>query len=236
MSESMPNYGWYSSRSQSLKLSPRCPIARSELCPRYYSSYWLLGNAGITTKISEDDKSRLDKKWSVFKPVVSEEEPSISRCAGEFCSFSNFCPEVAYEIFGYFAAGLSRYADDLDAGIAHKELKISGASGDDPRWKWASVTARHYTECREFSHFNNVTTPTSTKRQAQRRVGMGAKLRWQVFSRDSFCCMYCGRRPPDVALEVDHRVSVVNGGSDELENLITSCVDCNRGKGAENSL
>jgi len=56
-------------------------------------------------------------------------------------------------------------------------------------------------------------------------------VRFDVFKRDSFTCAYCGRRSPDVTLEVDHIIPVAEGGSDDPENLITACWDCNRGKG-----
>lgn len=233
MSQHTPDFAWYSSKSKSLRLSPRCPIARSELCPRYYASYWLLGNAGITTKITDADKERLDRKWSIFKPVVLEEEAGISHSDGKFCSITNFCPEVAYDVFGLFASSLWRYADELDSDLAHEKLGREQARSDDPRWQWSSVTGRHFTECREYSLFGDMTATKTGRRRTAARAGMSAKLRWQVFSRDNFVCKYCGRRPPDVALEVDHRISVVDGGTDDIENLITACVDCNRGKGAE---
>lgn len=58
------------------------------------------------------------------------------------------------------------------------------------------------------------------------------KLRFEVFKRDSFTCQYCGQMAPDVVLEVDHINPVKHGGKNEILNLITSCMDCNRGKGA----
>lgn len=61
------------------------------------------------------------------------------------------------------------------------------------------------------------------------------KIRFEVFKRDSFTCGYCGQKPPSVILEVDHIIPVSEGGIDEINNLITSCFDCNRGKG-KNSL
>lgn len=36
---------------------------------------------------------------------------------------------------------------------------------------------------------------------------------------------------PDVVLEIDHINPVANGGDNDIMNLITSCFDCNRGKG-----
>lgn len=66
---------------------------------------------------------------------------------------------------------------------------------------------------------------------AQRRA-LGQKLRFEVFKRDGFTCQYCGSHPPVVILHVDHITAVANGGSDDIDNLITSCQSCNLGKGA----
>lgn len=57
------------------------------------------------------------------------------------------------------------------------------------------------------------------------------KVRFEVFKRDKFTCQYCGRKAPDVILEVDHIKPVAEGGNNGILNLITSCRDCNRGKG-----
>jgi hypothetical protein len=56
-------------------------------------------------------------------------------------------------------------------------------------------------------------------------------LRFEVFRRDNFTCQYCGRRPPEVILEVDHILPLSAGGGSEPSNLVTSCLDCNRSKG-----
>lgn len=67
---------------------------------------------------------------------------------------------------------------------------------------------------------------------AKKRKSLSKKLRFEVFKRDSFRCQYCGRSAPEVVLQVDHIIPVAKGGTDELMNLITSCDDCNQGKGA----
>lgn len=64
-----------------------------------------------------------------------------------------------------------------------------------------------------------------------KRKTLPKKVRFEVFKRDMFTCQYCGRMAPDVVLEVDHIIPVAEGGDDEITNLITSCMDCNRGKG-----
>lgn len=62
---------------------------------------------------------------------------------------------------------------------------------------------------------------------------MRPSIRFEVFKRDGFTCTYCGRHPPLVILEVDHIIPRAAGGDDEMENLTTSCWDCNHGKGAK---
>lgn len=64
-----------------------------------------------------------------------------------------------------------------------------------------------------------------------KRKPISKKLRMDIFKRDNFTCQYCGRMPPDVILEIDHIIPVVKGGDNSITNLVTSCRDCNRGKG-----
>jgi hypothetical protein len=64
------------------------------------------------------------------------------------------------------------------------------------------------------------------------RKSIGKKLRFDVFKRDGFTCAYCGAIPPKAILQVDHIHPVSLGGSNEIDNLITSCQPCNIGKGA----
>ena len=64
-----------------------------------------------------------------------------------------------------------------------------------------------------------------------KRKPLSKKMRFEVFKRDKFTCQYCGRMSPDVILEVDHIKPVAEGGTNDLINLVTSCMDCNRGKG-----
>ena len=69
------------------------------------------------------------------------------------------------------------------------------------------------------------------KKEKPKRKAISKKLRFEVFKRDSFTCQYCGRKAPDVVLEVDHIKPVAEGGANTILNLITSCRECNRGKG-----
>lgn len=64
------------------------------------------------------------------------------------------------------------------------------------------------------------------------RKAISKKTRFEVFKRDHFTCQYCGAKAPEVVLHVDHIEAVANGGTNDILNLITACVDCNGGKGA----
>ena len=64
-----------------------------------------------------------------------------------------------------------------------------------------------------------------------KRIPITKKIRFEVFKRDKFTCQYCGRQAPDVILEIDHIKPIADGGANDIMNLITSCFDCNRGKG-----
>lgn len=67
---------------------------------------------------------------------------------------------------------------------------------------------------------------------AAKRKAISKKVRFEVFKRDGFTCQYCGKAAPDVILHVDHIAPVSKGGGNDILNLITSCADCNGGKGA----
>lgn len=58
-----------------------------------------------------------------------------------------------------------------------------------------------------------------------------AEIRSLVFKRDKFACVYCGSTPE--RLECDHIFPLSKGGLSHPENLATSCVQCNRSKGAK---
>ena len=54
-------------------------------------------------------------------------------------------------------------------------------------------------------------------------------LRWAVFRRDGYACLYCGS---ESNLSIDHVFPVSRGGDNRPDNLQTLCRDCNSRKGA----
>jgi hypothetical protein len=65
---------------------------------------------------------------------------------------------------------------------------------------------------------------------AKKRKAVSKSTRFEVFARDRFTCQYCGRKPPEVVLHLDHIHPVSKGGGNEETNLVTSCAECNLGK------
>jgi len=71
----------------------------------------------------------------------------------------------------------------------------------------------------------------SKKRLWNTNVILWYSLRKTIFERDNYTCKYCGIRGGK--LEVDHIIPISSGGTDDPNNLITSCRRCNRQKGGK---
>ncbi len=60
-----------------------------------------------------------------------------------------------------------------------------------------------------------------------------AKMRKAVYERDQYACYLCGKKQSDGAvLNLDHFLPRAIGGTNEFDNLFTSCRECNNRKGA----
>jgi len=70
-------------------------------------------------------------------------------------------------------------------------------------------------------------------RQRAPRPRMAEVVRMDVFERDGFSCVYCGKSSYEdrVILEVDHLIPISGGGTEATENLVTACRSCNHAKG-----
>ena len=69
------------------------------------------------------------------------------------------------------------------------------------------------------------------KSKHQHRKAINGTQRFRILHRDRFACVYCGARGgPETPLEIDHRVPVSKGGTNDDTNLCTACSECNRGK------
>lgn len=55
--------------------------------------------------------------------------------------------------------------------------------------------------------------------------------RINIYARDNFTCQYCGLRHTRSELNLDHVVPRSLGGRSTWENVVCSCLECNRRKG-----
>jgi 5-methylcytosine-specific restriction endonuclease McrA len=55
--------------------------------------------------------------------------------------------------------------------------------------------------------------------------------RVNIYARDEHRCQYCGKGFAVADLTFDHVVPVSKGGRKDWENIVTSCIRCNRRKG-----
>lgn len=72
---------------------------------------------------------------------------------------------------------------------------------------------------------------TDFNKLADKKIHVMPALRWQVFQRDHWRCLSCGRTSEDgIILHVDHIIPRSKGGQDHLDNYQTLCEICNIGK------
>lgn len=63
-----------------------------------------------------------------------------------------------------------------------------------------------------------------------KRIQIHPRKRQKILERDNFKCINCGAKGDFNCLEIDHIVSVANGGSNDNHNLQTLCYKCNLAK------
>lgn len=105
--------------------------------------------------------------------------------------------------------------------------KIGEPKTDDEILAAAKYTYRIYGfgQCEETAYFER---KKSGVRMYNTNVSQWYKTINYIFARDNYTCAYCGQ--VGGKLEVDHVIPFSKGGSDEVDNLITSCRRCNRQK------
>jgi HNH endonuclease len=85
-------------------------------------------------------------------------------------------------------------------------------------WKKALLAASRFTDTGDMPEID----------LPARRSTLSVRTRFLVFQRDSFTCRIC--KVSGVKLELDHVKPYRLGGTDDMDNLQTLCVPCNRGK------
>lgn len=152
----IPDLFWYKSKSLERDVPSSCPYANVHKCPRYYASIYMLGEGRITTSIGNDKKEELDALWagSRLLPVIGEDDTSISGANGNISSFANFCPEVTFSYFRYYASYLAKYVDEIDKEHGHRIAERENIPGD-WRYEWGFMSPCHYLDCSVYGQVND---------------------------------------------------------------------------------
>lgn len=225
---------WYTHQSAKHSVTQHCPLAANDKCPRYFISQKHAAAAGeIQLDLPREVTTRLEAKWEA-SDVFTSEELTVSTWLwqnGTLRGVDGFCPEVTARIFGSYCSSLRTYPDEISREEKHKQLVAEQATKNDIRWQWMVFDPKHFTECHEFSVYSAGVDSKAAKVKS-RKGSLSPKIRFQVLSRDGYRCVYCGVTGAESALHIDHKVSVADGGTDEITNLVTACERCNLGKGA----
>ena len=233
----VPNFAWYQKQSKEMKSSPRCPFASANQCPRYFRTLWLFGKSAQVEPMPSIEIEKLEEHFckSPLFSLESQTGPEVK--GGQHTltvqSWWHCCPEVVFDAYGVFATSGSHLGDKDDTRLWEKDLQNKNVHPDDWRWKYTHLEPAHFSACREYSILVHAYAGSVVSKQRGARPearNISQKQRWEIFVRDNFTCKYCGRKPPEVALAVDHFISVDADGTKEPDNLVTSCQDCNSGK------
>jgi len=100
------------------------------------------------------EEKKLLRKWkkSDLWPSVDEESTSITGPEGNPRGYTRFCPEVLFNLFGYFTEHLHEYIDEIDRDSMIRRLTSEGCDEGDYRWKYMSISPLHFTDCPLYSN------------------------------------------------------------------------------------
>lgn len=65
------------------------------------------------------------------------------------------------------------------------------------------------------------------------RIRLGGGIRKELYRRQGGRCIYCGSRQRMDLMDIDHRLPVARGGSNDQSNLQLLCRTCNQRKGTK---
>lgn len=152
----VPDSSWYRAKSSEAGAACSCPYANVHKCHRYYASIYMLGEVQMITSIGDEKKSELDEFWkqSDLVPVIAEDDTGVGGSEGRPSSFSNFCPEVTYTYFRYYASYIARYVDEIDKDVGQRVAEIEGIEND-WRYEWGFLTACHFLDCSVYNQVDD---------------------------------------------------------------------------------
>jgi len=121
---------------------------------------------------------------------------------------------------------MARYDED-ESGDTRIEL---GVNFRFHKWITDSATIQRVWD-EESQKYNHTRSRPQEARAHLMRDPIAPDVRWQIYARDKFTCRYCD--VSGVPLALDHVIPVFRGGTNDPDNLITSCQSCNSRKGSQ---
>lgn len=112
-------------------------------------------------------------------------------------------------------------------GKSNTGRKMSEEQKQRLREYWTGRLRPELSGSRNHNWKGGISKEQKRERAKQRRL----KIRFEVLERDKFTCRYCGRSSLEAKLEIDHKIPRSKGGQNSFDNYITSCKECNLGKG-----
>ncbi|BAQ63984.1 HNH endonuclease [Geminocystis sp. NIES-3709] len=64
------------------------------------------------------------------------------------------------------------------------------------------------------------------------RILIPIEVRKYIYNRDKYQCQSCGKKLEETTLSIDHIIPLAKGGSNDMSNLQTLCLNCNQHKKA----
>jgi len=81
----------------------------------------------------------------------------------------------------------------------------------------------------EYEFKGHIQKSHSNYKRFKQRYRISKKVRFEVFERDNYTCIYCNRKLGEdiTSLVIEHLEPYVYNQQNDIKNLVTSCVSCN---------
>lgn len=195
--------------------------AQMQIAGETYEDFRAGSNVPISSNLSLLIGGRVD-----YYPVTNAKQDELIRAGtARITAFDGVSQEIRFwtaKLQDLVDATVKKAADTV------KELEESFAGAQVAAFSGPAVKA----PMKPFDAPENLPAPLPEPPEGVVARSVPPALRYKVLERDRFTCRYCGRKAPEVVLEIDHGVSWATGGETNIENLVTACRDCNRGKSA----
>ncbi len=112
-------------------------------------------------------------------------------------------------------------------GTMIKILDINQAADFYSVEKAVSFRNKAYRKCKGYYYIDTDTETEEKKKSNGRRKTFSMKQRKEIYRKTEGHCYLCGEFVDFDSFEIEHKIPVSKGGSDELDNLFCACSGCN---------